>query len=409
MKKPFLFTIFILLLQFGYPYSWESYGPEGIKATNMFVVGFTNLEMLIMSDTGFFLVTDSQSWEYFPYPAKDAAFYNNNTVYFVAGSGSYSDGIYQLDIESHEIEVVEYCPNPNFIKFYDFAADYYVGFEQGLLKSEDGIVWESVSFFSGRNCVGMEFYNEHMVVNTIGNLSHLFLSDDDGATWTESTGCPGWITEMSFCGNKLYGVFPDNSYSSGLWSSDDYGDNWVNEFYSVNMSDVFFDLSYNRIFVSWKNSEDEFEGIADYYPNQPPPGLIFLNEGLPDKNINKINSLILLGGTNLFVCTDSGVYKNSGYLVNIVENDYNSPLISVFPDPVINQATFYINLKDEICKNVEMTIWNNSGIKVDELRYEKQLSDDFKITWSKGKLPAGVYYLVLKTKNETLTEKFIIL
>jgi len=32
-----------------------------------------------------------------------------------------------------------------------------------------------------------------------------------------------------------------------------------------------------------------------------------------------------------------------------------------------------------------------------------------KTKWNTGDLPAGVYYLVARTKNETITEKFILL
>jgi hypothetical protein len=49
------------------------------------------------------------------------------------------------------------------------------------------------------------------------------------------------------------------------------------------------------------------------------------------------------------------------------------------------------------------------GIKVDELTIDNLGSEANEFNWNKGNLPAGIYYLVVKTKNETFSEKFIVL
>ena len=414
MKKFILILVLFFTLQQSYSYTWESYGPEGIKANNLFFFESWDIEpLVIFSDSGMFLRTDSipQSWAYFAYPAKDAAGLNNTTILFVAGSGSYSDGIFSLHIPSYQIEVVDYCINPSFIKYYEQTGVYYVGCETGLLKSEDGLSWESVSFFDGKNCVGMEFNYVHLVVNVLADLTHLYLSDDEGSSWVEASGCPGWITSMAFRGGgKLFGVFPDNSYSSGLWSSDDFGDNWEVEFYSVNMNTVNTAEGESFAMVGWTNSVNDYEGIALYYPDLPPPGLTFLNETLPDKNINHIDyKLLLCAGAVLYVCTDNSVYSCWDYFVGIDEQINQNPSIIIYPNPVSNQTTFKINLPEKNYKDISLEVLNNQGFKVDEIKLEDYSSKEININWNKGDLPAGVYYLLIKTGNEHISEKFIIL
>ncbi|MCD4746690.1 MAG: T9SS type A sorting domain-containing protein [Bacteroidales bacterium] len=415
MKQIALILVLFFTLQQSYSYNWESYGPEGIKANNLCLFWPDYGHVLICSDSGMFLNTNSRMllWEYFDYPAKDATQLNNNTILFVAGNGSYSDGIYSINLQTYQIDVIQYCINPNFIKYYEPGVVFYVGYENGLLKSEDGLNWEEVSYFAGKNCVDMEFNYDHIIVNVSADLTHLYLSGNSGSNWTEASGCPGWIRSMAFhYGANVYGIFPDNSYSSGLWYSDDYGNNWENEFYSVNMNTICDVDGESLLMIGWKYSgdEDEYEGIAVYDPDDPPPGLIFLNEGLPNTNINKIKyQPFICTGALIYVCTDEGVYVCGDYFVGINEHFAQYGSINVFPNPVIDRTIIKVNLPDLIDNDNSIIVLDNHGQKVDEIKFETNSSIEFEIKWNKGDLPAGVYYLVIKTKKETQSEKFIIL
>jgi hypothetical protein len=409
MKKPFLFTIFILLLQFGYPYSWESYGPSGIKATNTYFVGNANLDMLIMSDSGLFIVSNPQTWVYLDYHAKDAVHLDFENVLFVAGDNSSADGVYKLNIQTHQVEVIENILNPNFIEYYEPISTYYIGYDLGLLKSADGLNWEEIPEFNGMICSGMVSWNSgHILVNIIADLSHLFLSDDNGQTWTESTGSPGWITDMATCEDgKVYGVFPDNSYSSGLWSSADYGDTWDIEFYTTNLNTVKATNPYGvNILVGWTNSNTDYDGIAIYDSSVPLPGLIFLNENLPNTNINKIDFVGLLDVGILFACTDTGVFYCPDYFVGMPEPGSTHIFIEISPNPAREKTTITIENPDHLDLN-PVYIMNSAGKIEDQIMISPGFSG--KTKWNTGDLPAGVYYLVARTKNETITEKFILL
>jgi hypothetical protein len=413
MKNFILLLCLFGLTSHTFSYTWQPYGPEGIEAKNFFFIDDYFEPLLIMDGSGFYLSMDTwpQSWQYFDYPAKEAVQLNGTSLLFVAGNGSYSDGIYTLHIPSQQIELVEYCINPHFIKYFEDEETYYAGYDDGLLRSTDGLGWEEVDFFTGRMCIGMEYAYGHWIVNTVAAITHLFLSTDNGNTWTESTGNPGLISAMAFSdGGKLYGVFPSTSYSSGLWSSEDYGDNWEIEFYTLNLNTVHTVFGESLVFTGWSEPDNDYKGIAIYDPWEPEPDLIFLNEGLPNTSINQISyRSIITKAAHLYVCTNEGVFVCSDYFVGINDLSVSQNSVQLIPNPVQESTIIKMNGQIQPDDHTIIIMYNNIGIKVDELYFDQSGCEANEITWSKGNLPAGIYYLVVRTKNETFSEKFIIL
>ena len=137
---------------------------------------------------------------------------------------------------------------------------------------------------------------------------------------------------------------------------------------------------------------------------------IFLNETLPDKSINHVFYRLwqFHDGAFLYVCTDSGVFQCVDYFVGINDLPSVQNIVQLFPNPV--QGSTVIKIDRQIhTTDYTIIIFNSVGIKVDELTIDNLGSEANEFTWNKGNLPAGVYFLVLRTKNETMTEKFIIL
>ena len=408
MKKLVLILVLILTLQQGFSYTWENYSPPGINANNLCLFWSDYGCALICTDSGMYLNTNSwmPMWEYFNYPVKDAQLLNNDTLLVIANEGSYSDGIYSFNLQTYEYTNIDFWFKPNFIKYYEPGGVFYVGFETGLVKSEDGLNWTEIPYFAGMNCVDLEFYYDHIIVNVLADLTHLFLSDNSGINWFEASTSPGWITDMAFnWQGELYGIFPDNSWSSGLWYSNDYGDNWEVEFYSVYMTALEFHNE-EKLFVGWHSSTKDYEGIALY--NLQNQEFTYLNEGLLNTNINQIKSLPLIGGHIVFCCTDSGVYYSDNYSVGITEMS-KSKKISIFPNPITYQTTIKVNLSESFDANCSIFVINNQGQMVDEIEIEQSATNEINLDWNKGDLPVGVYYLVVKTKKEQISEKFIIL
>jgi len=413
MKKIFLFLIFISIFLNSYSYIWESFGPEGIKATNLYFYDYFGEEevpLIIMTDSGFYLRDDNgpEPWQHFDYPMKEAVMLNPGTLLFIASDGSYSDGIYTLHIESGQIDLVHFYLNPFFIRYYEDTDVFFAGNDSGLLRSEDGLIWESVPFFEGLICSDLQSCYSHIIVTTQAALSHLFLSDDDGQTWTESYNQPGLFSSMVFREDcTAYGIFPGTSYSSGLWSSEDYGETWVNEFYSTNMNTVAVANGEGFVMAGWKDATPPYEGIALCYTDNPVTEFIFLNENLPDKNINRIfYRLRICCGAILYVCTDSGVFDCPDYFVGIPEETAHRISIEITPNPVKGEAIITIENPDHSDLN-PICIMNSIGEIEDQIVTNQGFTGNIK--WKTRNLPSGVYYLVLKTENETITEKFIIL
>ncbi len=312
MKTRVIIILIILLPFSGKSYTWELLGPDTVNVSEI-CFGVAMPYWVICADNGMYLYNYSTHETTFHsngnLPIQGAAHLNADKFIVVMGDGSWSDGIYTFDINTLQFEVVEWIPNPTFLYYNEQNATYYAGFHfGGMYSSSDGLTWDEIPYFSGKSCVCMCNYGNHLAVSEVSNLYNIHWSDDGGESWNQSPGGSPMITNMRFSQEgKLHGIFPDYSNSSGLWYSDNYGNNWDVEFWSDNMSAVGFDV-FGHIFVGWESATAGNEGIAYYNPNAGPPGLNYYNIGLGNLNINGIKTNPTMSAPALFVCTEGGVY-----------------------------------------------------------------------------------------------------
>jgi hypothetical protein len=328
-------------------------------------------------------------------PVMGAAWFTFDRMLLVMGDGSWSDGIWTFDFETHQFEVVEWNANPNFLFFDDFNDTWWAGFQfGGMMKSSDGENWEQVPYFENGSPYCMDSYGDHLVVSELSNIYGIHYSDDGGETWQESSGAP-MIRDMDFDGwGKLLGIFPDYSNSSGLWLSEDFGQSWEVMFWADNMSAVGFDAA-GEIFVGWK---EEF-GIARYDPLAPPPGLTYLNEGLSSRNINRIQINPTMSAMAIFVSTDEGAYYCYDYMVGVEEPEtQNSIQVEIFPNPTDDQLSIVCQGQLE-----KVSIFNSSG----EIVLNKLLQTN-KTNIDVSGLSPGVYFLQVKTDIGSEVRKILI-
>jgi hypothetical protein len=419
LKNIIIFLSFISLSFTAGSYTWQSFCPTAIHATNI-CFGLGSWKGLICSPEGMYLwEEDIQEWTYYTYglPVTGAVNLNATQILVAMGCGTYSDGIYTFDLETHQFEMVKWVVTPNFLLIVPvldtnnglFADEFYVGSQfGGLFKSIDGLTWSEVPYFNGKSCTTMDFYGEHLVISEAGNIINIHCSDDYGVNWYEAASAT-LITDLKFNNSGiLYGIFPDYSNSSGLYKSEDFGNNWDVEFWSDNMSSVGIDAVGN-IFVGWESPEGGNEGIAMYNPLAPPPGLTFMNNGLASTNINKILLNPVLSSIAIFCCTDAGVYMCNDYLVGIRDLTVDKAIISIYPNPVLEQTLITIDPVIEMELPSDIFILDNQGIKVDEIILNSNFTGQLQIHWNKGDLAAGVYFLVVRYGNKKAIEKFIIL
>jgi hypothetical protein len=407
MKNLIVILMILLLPLVGFSYTWVAFSPDTIDAKNI-VFGVGGWHGVICTDDGMYLYEeDLQEWVFYTYglPVKGAAVLNNEKILVVMGNGSYSDGVYTFDRTTHEFTVVEWIINPNFLLHYYTEGTYYVGYQfGGMFESSDGYIWTEVPYFSGISCAAMDFYDNHLVVLEVSNLHGIYWSDDSGATWNESTGSIPMITELNFgLEGDLMGIFPSYSNSSGLYSSADYGQTWDLEFWSDNMSAVCFDAMGN-VLVGWESPTSGNQGVAIYTPNTNPPELYYLNEGLPNININKIVFNPYMSAIAIFVCTDAGIYMSYDYWVGTEENKINQDQITVYPNPVSAEKKIRI----EYAGGNELQyldIYTNEGKYI----YGKELKTPTKeTTVDLQNLQSGIYFLRIQTDNSEFTEKLVI-
>lgn len=413
MRSKYLTILLLLILPiFSLAYVWEGIGPDSIEANNFYVWGGGVFYEIICTSDGM-LVNINANWEEFNYgylPIWDVEQVILATADLIAvmGNGSYSDGIYFFNFSNYEFMFIEYFINPRFIEYLTSDAHYYVGGEQGLIRSETGITWETVDFYNGKYCFDMVAYENNYVVSTDEGI---YFSNDSGTNWSPANTIT-YLSDLAFSSSGvLYGIFPDESWSSGLWSSVDHGNNWGVEFWSINMSSVGFDCE-NNLFVGWKEANVDHEGIAVWTPDIME--LTFFNENLENTNINKITFHPMIDCNNIICCTDGGVYLLSDYLTiadqHIVQQ--SNFKLSNYPNPFNPETTISYQLSEN--SEVELKIYNIKGKKVKQIVSDQLLAGQHSVVWNgrddNGEsVSSGIYFYKLKTDNYEETKRMILL
>ena len=307
------------------------------------------------------------------------------------------EGIHYLNPGSGTVYALEYLSSPQFVQYSYQESRYYVGYREGLKYSENFTDWYDHPFFIDMHIVDMEIFGDHYVVSRMDNLYGVYYSEDAGETWTFSNGSP-MISDLQFdLDGKLYGVFPGQSWSSGLWSSNDFGESWNVEFWATDINCVGTDF-WRYIFVGFsEESLPPHKGIARWDSvNQQ---LNYMNQGLPNLNINQITINEGMSAPALFCCTDTGVYINYTYL-DIEENITPTPPIQCWPNPAHEQLNFSHKMEGEL----KLSIYSADG----RLLEEQHITNSGEILhYNCSIIDSGIYILVLENGRERQSVKWI--
>ncbi|MCD4737004.1 MAG: T9SS type A sorting domain-containing protein [Bacteroidales bacterium] len=390
--------------------TWNSFGPEGISATAVcFNVDNMN-SCVICTNTGIYL-SDPQftNWQYYNnsgLPAIGAAYLDGNKILTaMGGNGSYSDGVYAFDPTSGLFEPIDLFPDPNFVFHNYMTGKYYAGYYGGIKESNDGYIWTSIPYFSDKNMVCMDYYDDNIVVSEMDNLLNIFYSNDNGNTWNQAAAGSPIISDLKFdYYGKLFGIFPDESWSSGLWFSDDYGNTWDVEFYSINLTSVVIDAPGN-IIVGWgENPNGQDEGIAIFDPGSG--NLNFLNDGLPNLIVNDLCINPAMSAIVLFCCTENGVYMSYDYMTGFHNNiSTEDPEITIYPNPVTDKIFIKTNNPSDVS---EILLLTQNGEIIRELSSSKWLYE-CTISLETEDLASGIYFVSVKTGQGYFTKKIVLM
>lgn len=394
--------LILLLISLQLSAGWEPFSPEGINANRIrFYVDNSN-HWAVCHNEGLYLYDlNSQSWTNYPsiLPVMDAAGLDGENILVILNEGSYSDGIYSFNPGTGEYTVIEWFDTPNFI-LCDYEINrYFVGFRHGLVYSDDGLTWDTCSNFDNMNIVDMDIFGNQYVVSEIDNLYYIYYSDDAGLNWHTASNSP-IISDLGFdFTGKLYGVFPDESWSSGLWSSNDFGENWNVEFWSVNMTCVGFDAAQD-VFIGWQQSlPGNDEGIARW--DSTNQNLTFFNQGLPDLMINQITYNPAMSAMALFCCTQNGAYINYDYVGIPDKTPERIEYLEVYPNPTAEVINIRFSVKGETAC---ISIFSSEG-KLIEQHYPPLSSG--KMQFDCSNFVSGIYYIVMKGDHSQNVRKII--
>ncbi|NTW34480.1 MAG: T9SS type A sorting domain-containing protein, partial [Bacteroidetes bacterium] len=197
-------------------------------------------------------------------------------------------------------------------------------------------------------------------------------------------------------------------FSSGLFRSPDYGETWNIEASTEYINTVNIDFSGN-VFAGWHNSPnlaESSEGIAKF--DTTSHEFTFINNGLPNKNINKIKFELGFLGCYIYMycCTDSGVYYTNNYLTEI--NDINNSsafAISNYPNPFNSFTTFEYTISEKLNTNISFVIYDLQGQKIKEFPYLNRSEGNYTLEFDASSLKSGIYCYILRAGNNIISRK----
>lgn len=400
MKAKFLISLFFIVcsITLASAYNWIPYGPQGNKVTNI-CFGFDTYGA-ICTEGGMYLYMDDMEWHYYSYglPIVEVAYYSTDKIILIMGDGSYSDGIYTFDLQANNFEVIEWIYKPRFLRYYEYNNSYYVAGEQeGLLFSNNGLDWATVSYFDTISCYDIAFYDQNIVVSEgDGPYNDLHLSADGGDTW-QMPDYSGYYTEVEFkATGDLFAIFPGMSNSAGVYKSVDYGYNWEPLNWEFFMTSLACD-PFGNILIGWGNGN----GVARLDPNIWDPPFVYLNEGLPDTHVHAIKINPAMSAPNVFVCTDNGVYHSYDYLTGTNERS-SVNTFNVYPNPARKEQHLTIKIPHHF-QTAELKIYDGYG----KLMHTDNLEGSYH-SMDNPCLPAGIYYCVLISGTEKMTRKIVV-
>jgi hypothetical protein len=407
MKKlVIIIALFAPVLLSGY--NWNLLGPSGIVANNICFLRNT----IICTNTGIYIDDGAgYSWNSYTFgnlAVWEAVSYDTANILLAMGNGSKSDGIYKFNLTNHKLDLIKYLNIPTFIKYCETNKTYYAGSNfDGLFSSADGINWTAVPYFSSIGCKSMDFYNNHFIVTQNNNVYAIYYSDDTGHTWAQSTSdIP--INYLAFNSTgKLFGIYTGTSKSAGLYYSNNFGQTWQVGYYSLNMNTVGFD-AINNIIAGWKSSGIE-EGVAKY--NDPNSTMYFLNNGLPNKQINKILKNPIMSSITIFCCTDSGVYFSNNYWTGIAKPEKPVRGLSAitYPNPASDIVTieYTLPLNSRSSKSM-FGLYDNYGNLIKEFPINSKPVSINSFNLDVSDLVDGIYIYRLQFGNSLITKKLIV-
>jgi hypothetical protein len=341
-------------------------------------------------------------------------------ILLIMGAGTYSDGVYKFNIIDKTFELMDYAFKPKFITYCTQTNSFYAGYDAGLMHSTDGLQWSRLELFEGKICASMLTCGLHYIVTAVNSdstLCSIFYSSDGGVNWTENPHpSPPVITSMAVNDNDvIYGIYPGNSWSSGLWYSKDFGETWEVEYYSPQMSCISY---YGEIFIAWASPLGADRGVAIYDPVSHQP--YFMTENLPNLYINKLSHNNLINCLNVVCCTKDGAFITCDFPTGINGNPTDGPdrysLENNYPNPFNPSTKITFSVPNIMMPQnagravyVKLVVYDAMGSEIETLLNESKHPGFYEVEFNASDLASGVYYYRMIAGDFVETKKMLLL
>jgi len=417
MKKFTFLIVFFLAISITYAQEfWEEVPvPQfeamiaciNVDADNHIVLGTDT--KIFYSDNDGDVWTESLNW---PGHWPNAIKFNSSNVVFIATS---SNGLYKS--EDGGATFTEINNGLLFLNVWDILIlendDIIVATQGGLYKStDDGGNWSS--FGAGLPVIGIQRIamadNGYLFAGT--QSAGMYRSVDNGENWeTVNNGLPENAQVTALIGTpngELFaGIYPD-----GMFLSNDYGNQWEENnnglpFKNTKMPpvrsysvDALLFMVYFLFCIIYSYGMYFIYGGWDYDYTWAP-----LNGGLPDEPTT--SCIAASPGGRLFLGTyDQGLYRNA-IPVSIENNkiSFNEIMVVNYPNPFNTKTQIKYYLPET--STVEMTVIDQNGQLIERLINKKTDQGSHTIDWAPQNLPSGVYYLNVKSGNNSMVRKMV--
>jgi len=107
---------------------------------------------------------------------------------------------------------------------------------------------------------------------------------------------------------------------------------------------------------------------------------------------------------------DMGAYYHHQYPTAVDNGDLivgNYSLLSCYPNPTNNSCSIFYNLAQG--GDIDLSLFNTTGRKISQIKSGFVEAGDYTLNFDFGDLSSGIYFFLLKTQSEVLSEKLILI
>ncbi len=319
---------------------------------------------------------------------------NDDTMMVSMGAGTYSDGVWNFNLNTHTWTINDWFFLPNFVLQCPGNGCYYVGERDGLFKSTNGSDWTRITAIGSGDCNSFTSRDSSIVVNRDG---FVYYSHNSGQTWQQAG--MGNLKGFRYTSNGvLHGIMDVGSDSDGLWRSFDNGITWEVVFYSTGITCIGPDFN-GYIPLGWNTA-----GVDDNYVSllSPMDQLIPLSHPNLNSAVKQMEIFPLINTLSFYVLNSSGCYFITDFLPVANQDEVATPAfkLEVFPNP--SNTSVMVKLSSEIVGKPSLEIYNLRGqlirtIKSLSLNQANERCLQWDLCLQDGSSTAsGIYLVILK-------------